>query len=69
MDWDVVGGEKQPSIGFLGLGIMGTAMARNLVKAGYVIHFFGNSFVVVMLSLHLLRGHRFEYLCHASVKV
>ncbi|KAH9554676.1 hypothetical protein CY35_08G075900 [Sphagnum magellanicum] len=24
-----------PSIGFLGLGIMGTAMARNLVKAGY----------------------------------
>jgi hypothetical protein len=23
-----------PSIGFLGLGIMGTAMARNLVKAG-----------------------------------
>jgi hypothetical protein len=24
-----------PSIGFLGLGIMGTAMAHNLVKAGY----------------------------------
>jgi len=28
-------GEQGPSIGFLGLGIMGTAMARNLVKAGY----------------------------------
>ncbi|KAH9554703.1 hypothetical protein CY35_08G076600 [Sphagnum magellanicum] len=31
-------GEREqplPSIGFLGLGIMGTAMARNLVKAGY----------------------------------
>lgn len=27
-------GEQGPSIGFLGLGIMGTAMARNLVKAG-----------------------------------
>ncbi|KAG0595197.1 hypothetical protein M758_UG148200 [Ceratodon purpureus] len=29
------GEEKQPIIGFLGLGIVGTAMARNLVKAGY----------------------------------
>ncbi|KAI5071167.1 hypothetical protein GOP47_0013418 [Adiantum capillus-veneris] len=26
---------KKPSIGFLGLGIMGTAMATNLIKAGY----------------------------------
>lgn len=24
-------------IGFLGLGIMGTAMARNLIKAGYQV--------------------------------
>lgn len=29
------GDEKQPSVGFLGLGIMGTAMARNLIMAGY----------------------------------
>ncbi|KAG6551784.1 hypothetical protein Mapa_006601 [Marchantia paleacea] len=27
--------EKKPTVGFLGLGIMGFAMARNLVKAGY----------------------------------
>jgi len=27
--------ERLPSIGFLGLGTMGTAMARNLLKAGY----------------------------------
>ncbi|MCO5609310.1 hypothetical protein L7F22_063536 [Adiantum nelumboides] len=26
---------KKPTIGFLGLGIMGTAMATNLIKAGY----------------------------------
>ena len=25
----------QPKIGFLGLGIMGTAMARNILKAGF----------------------------------
>jgi len=37
VDWDELGGGEQPSIGFLGLGIMGTAMARNLVKAGYVV--------------------------------
>ncbi|GAQ92564.1 3-hydroxyisobutyrate dehydrogenase-related protein [Klebsormidium nitens] len=29
------GAEKKPSIGWLGLGIMGTAMTRNLLKAGY----------------------------------
>lgn len=27
--------ETRPSIGFIGLGIMGTPMARNLMKAGY----------------------------------
>lgn len=26
------------TVGFLGLGIMGTPMARNLLKAGYVIN-------------------------------
>ncbi len=27
--------EKQPTLGYIGLGIMGAAMARNLIKAGY----------------------------------
>ena len=31
---------KNPTIGFIGLGIMGKPMARNLLKAGYplIIH-------------------------------
>ena len=31
---------SQPVIGFIGLGIMGKPMARNLIKAGYplVVH-------------------------------
>jgi hypothetical protein len=28
--------ETPPRVGFLGLGIMGTPMAQNLIKAGYV---------------------------------
>eukprot|EP00891_Asterochloris_glomerata_P009194 jgi/Astpho2/9194/Aster-07153 len=29
--------EQQPKVGFAGLGIMGLAMARNLIKAGYPV--------------------------------
>ena len=28
---------KKPNIGFIGLGVMGSPMARNLAKAGYAL--------------------------------
>lgn len=34
--------ETPPKIGFLGLGIMGTPMAQNLIKAGYVFSILTN---------------------------
>ena len=33
----------QPKIGFMGLGIMGTPMAANLLKAGYAITVYNRS--------------------------
>ncbi|MBR8093769.1 NAD(P)-dependent oxidoreductase [Burkholderia cenocepacia] len=34
----------QPAIGFIGLGIMGAAMARRIAAAGYALHVYNRSF-------------------------
>lgn len=41
--WNARWGEKRPEIGFIGLGIMGRPMARNLLNAGYSLAVYNRS--------------------------